>query len=149
MIDSLISKNIIKEVLSRGPTKCLVITKLPHEESYRRVDFLYTSQEEFPFAILYFTGSKIFNTVMRHEALEMGLTMNEHGLYLLGNNKKSEKVDHLFESEKDIFDYLNLEYKNPNERTDGRAVIKKTKETSETKETKKQLDAFKKMVFIF
>ena len=141
-IDDLISKGIIKEVLSRGQTKCLVITKLPHVSTSRRVDFLYTSPEEFPFAILYFTGSKIFNTVMRHEALEKGLTMNEHGLYLLTNNTsnpnnkkgtKGEKVDHIFTSEKDIFDYLDLEYKEPHERTDGRAIIKVSKITAEKK----------------
>jgi NAD-dependent DNA ligase len=138
-IDDLISKGIIKEVLSRGQTKCLVITKLPHVSTSRRVDFLYTSLEEFPFAILYFTGSKIFNTVMRHEALAKGLTMNEHGLYLLTNNPnnkkgtKGEKVDHIFTSEKDIFDYLGLEYKEPHERTDGRAIIKVSKITAEKK----------------
>ena len=141
-IDDLIFKNVIQKVLSRGQTKCLVITKLPHTTISRRVDFLYTSLDEFPFAILYFTGSKIFNTVMRHEALSKGLTMNEHGLYFMTNPKsnlksnpksiskkgeKGEKVDHIFRSEKDIFDYLGLEYKAPNERTDGRAIIKISK----------------------
>jgi DNA polymerase beta len=128
LIDVLIKKGIILEVLSRGPTKCLVIARIPGSTMARRVDFLYTSLEEFPFAILYFTGSKIFNTVMRHQALQMGLTMNEHGLYKMDNKKKGEKVNHVFREEKDIFDYLNMEYKAPNERTDGRAVIiKKTK----------------------
>ena len=123
-IDELIKKKIIVEVLSRGPTKCLVITKIPSSDSYRRVDFLYTSLEEFPFAILYFTGSKIFNTVMRHVALEKGFTMNEHGLYVMHDKKKGEKVAHQFTSEKDIFDFLGLTYKAPMERADGRAVVK-------------------------
>ena len=123
LIDALIKKGIILEVLSRGPTKCLVIARIPGSSTARRVDFLYTSLEEFPFAILYFTGSKIFNTVMRHQALQMGLTMNEHGLYKMDNKKKGEKVSHVFREEKDIFDYLNMEYKAPNERIDGRAVI--------------------------
>ena len=123
-IDSLIKTGVIQEVLSRGPTKCLVITKLPNKDTSRRVDFLYTTPEEFPFAILYFTGSKIFNTVMRHEALAKELTMNEHGLYSLVGKKKGEKVNHIFRTEQDIFDYLGLEYKAPQERTDGRAIIK-------------------------
>ena len=123
-VDDLIKIKVIQEVLSRGPTKCLVIAKLPGHTISRRVDFLYTSPEEFPFAILYFTGSKIFNTVMRHEALAKDLTMNEHGLYSLISKKKGEKVDHVFSSEQDIFDYLGLEYKAPHERTDGRAVQK-------------------------
>jgi DNA polymerase beta len=102
-IDSLIKTGVIQEVLSRGPTKCLVITKIPNKDTSRRVDFLYTTPEEFPFAILYFTGSKIFNTVMRHEALAKELTMNEHGLYSLVGKKKGEKVNHVFRTEKDIF----------------------------------------------
>ena len=114
----------IVNVLSRGQTKCLVIAKIPDSSSYRRVDFLYTTPEEYPFSILYFTGSKIFNTVMRHQALEMGFSMNEHGLYLIeAGKKKGDKVKNNFYKEKDIFDFLNLEYKTPEERIDGRSVV--------------------------
>ena len=123
-IDELIKKKIILEILSRGPTKCLVMAKIPSSDSVRRVDFLYTGLEEFPFAILYFTGSKIFNTVMRHIALENGYTMNEHGINKMEGKKKGDKVEHHFTSEKDIFDFLGLEYKAPTERIDGRAIIK-------------------------
>ena len=122
-IDLLVQEKVIVEILSRGPTKCLVIAKIPSSDSYRRVDFLYTNLEEYPFSILYFTGSKIFNTVMRHQALSMGLTMNEHGLYKMEGKKKGEKVDVIFKSEKNIFDYLHMEYKSPKERTDGRSVV--------------------------
>ena len=125
-IDELIKKKLILEVLSRGPTKCLVMAKIPSSDSVRRVDFLYTGLEEFPFAILYFTGSKIFNTVMRHIALEKGYTMNEHGINNMEGKKKGDKVSHRFKTEEDIFDFLGLEYKAPTERTDGRAVIVKS-----------------------
>lgn len=125
-VDNLIKENIILHVLSRGPTKCLVVAKIPSSNVARRVDFLYTNPEEFPFAILYFTGSKIFNTVMRHIALEKGYTMNEHGIYKMEAKKKGEKVQRTFTSEEDIFNFLGLEYKTPIERTDGRAVIVKT-----------------------
>jgi NAD-dependent DNA ligase len=136
-IDELIKENIILHVLSRGPTKCLVVARLPSSEVARRVDFLYTSPVEFPFSILYFTGSKIFNTVMRHEALQKGFTMNEHGLYKMEGKKKGEKVDVVFKDEKDIFDYLGLVYKSPVERVDGRAVIKigQTVQTGQTGQT--------------
>ena len=121
----MIQQKIIIEVLSKGSSKCLVITKLPNSPDARRVDFLYTGPDEYPFSVLYFTGSKIFNTMMRHEALTKGLTMNEHGLYTLSTDKKKkgEKVDHVFKDEKDIFDYLNMEYKTPKERVDGRAIV--------------------------
>ena len=122
-IDKLIKKGIILEVLSRGTSKCLVIAKIPTSSFARRVDFLYTSPEEYPFSVLYFTGSKIFNTVMRHQALTMDLTMNEHGMYSISGKKKGDKVVHSFKNEKDIFDYLNLVYKAPIERIDGRDVM--------------------------
>lgn len=125
-VDNLIKEKIILYVLSRGPTKCLVVTKIPSSDAARRVDFLYTNPEEFPFAILYFTGSKIFNTVMRHIALEKGYTMNEHGIYKMEAKKKGEKVQRTFTSEEDIFNFLGLEYKSPIERTDGRAIVVKT-----------------------
>jgi DNA ligase (NAD+) len=122
-IDVLIKHNIIKEVLSRGNIKCLVIGLCPGCKHARRIDFLFCNKEEFPFSILYFTGSKTFNTMMRQKALQMGYTLNEHGICRMENKVKStEKVDHVFTSEKSIFDFLKMEYKEPWERT-GLTVI--------------------------
>jgi NAD-dependent DNA ligase len=122
-IDELVNNNIIIEVLSTGPSKTLVITKLPGINIARRVDFLYSPPDEFAFAILYFTGSKIFNTVMRQHALNKGYTFNEHGIYKLENKIKGEKVGERFICEKDIFDFLGLQFKTPPERIDGRSVL--------------------------
>jgi DNA ligase (NAD+) len=130
-VDELIKEKIILEVLSRGPTKCLVITKLGEFPDARRVDFLYTSPKEYPFSVLYFTGSKIFNTVMRGRALSLGYSLNEHGMSKMQEKKKGEKavkgelVDHEFNSENDIFDFLGMVYKEPAERVDGRALVLK------------------------
>ena len=130
-VDMLIGQKIIVEVLARGSTKCLVITRLPDEPYARRVDFLYASPEEYPFAVLYFTGSKNFNTVMRARALELGYTLNEHEMSKMEpktkgeKSKKGEKVAHIFKDEKDIFDFLGLEYKTPQERVDGRSAVVK------------------------
>ena len=124
-IDILIEHKIIIEVLSRGSTKSLVIAKLPNSNIYRRVDFLYTSENEYPFSILYFTGSKMFNTVMRGYALKKGFTLNEHGISKMIDKKKSDKIEGNFKTEKDIFDFLQLEYIDPVNRKDGRAVIPK------------------------
>ena len=146
-IDTLIREKVIIEVLSRGPSKCLVIARIMPMATARRVDFLYTTKEEYPFSILYFTGSKIFNTVMRNQALTMGLTMNEHGLYKMENKKKVEKVEHNFETEKDIFKYLNMEYKEPWERVDGRAFKEITeKKALEEKAIEKPKPQKKKLI---
>lgn len=117
-IKKLLDTGIIIEVLSKGPSKCLVITKLPNSQYARRVDFLFTSPNEFPFAILYFTGSKEFNTAMRERALKMGYTLNEHGFSKMEGRKKGDKLDRVFKSEKEIFDFLKMKYKNPEERND-------------------------------
>jgi DNA ligase (NAD+) len=122
-VDGLINEKIILEVLSRGKSKCLVIAKIPGSRHARRVDFLFSSPEEYAFAILYFTGSKAFNTVMRGHALTKGYSLNEHGLSKVINKTQEEKVTQGFNSEKDIFDFLGIVYKEPIERVDGRAVV--------------------------
>ena len=122
-IDELLKKGIILELLCRGKLKTLVIAKLPGKNMPRRVDFLFSPIDEFAFAILYFTGSKIFNTVMRQHALNKGYTFNEHCMYKLENNKKVEKVCKKFNTEKEIFDFLGLEFKSPTERHDGRCIV--------------------------
>jgi DNA polymerase/3'-5' exonuclease PolX len=124
-VDGLIQRKVVIEVLSRGKSKCLAIARLQGVSGAkaRRVDFLFSSPEEYPFAILYFTGSKAFNTVMRGHALRVGYTLNEHGLSKVVDNKKEEKVVGNFGEEKDIFAFLGLEYKRPSERLDGRAVV--------------------------
>ena len=121
-VDALVERKIILEVLSRGKTKCLVITRLG-DRAARRVDFLFSSPEEFPFAILYFTGSKGFNAAMRGHALKTGVSLNEHGFSKMVAKKKEEKLDVAMKSERDIFDYLGLEYKEPVERVDSRDVV--------------------------
>jgi len=121
-LDKLIADGIVTHVLSRGSHKSLTLAKLPGMKHSRRVDFLYTSPKEYPFAILYFTGSKVFNTVMRQRALNMGYSLNEHGLYKMVAGKKGAMIDHTFPDEKSIFKFLGMKYKKPEERKDGRAV---------------------------
>ena len=87
--------------------------KINSSPYYRRIDIMYTKPEEYPFAILYFTGSGDFNVKMREYALEKGFTMNE---YSIKHTETKEKVNHKFISERDIFDFLNYEYLNPQNR---------------------------------
>jgi len=124
-VDKLVEKGIITEdgLLSRGSTKSLVVAKLPGSDTARRVDFMYTSKSEYPFAVLYFTGSKYFNTVMRGRALTMGYTLNEHGFHTMDGKKKGAKFDRVFQDEREVFKFLKMVYKEPHERIDGRSVI--------------------------
>ena len=74
---------------------------------------MYTKPEEYPFAVLYFTGSKEFNVKMRADLLERGMTLNEHSLKYTETKKP---VNHKFVSEEDIFSYLGMEYVHPCDR---------------------------------
>ena len=121
-LDLLIEKKLIIEVLSRGKVKSLAISKIA-DKTARRIDVLYTTKREFAFAILYFTGSAMFNTVMRQRALDLGYTLNEHGLYHMTNGEKGDLVDLDFPDEKSIFDFLKMEFKTPVERRGGNDVI--------------------------
>lgn len=121
-LDTLIKDKVVIEVLSRGSNKSLTIGQLPGKTP-RRLDFLYTAPDEYAFAVLYFTGSKAFNTVMRNRALKHGYTLNEHGLSIMESGKKGKKIDIKFPDEKSIFTFLNMEYKEPEQRKDGRAVV--------------------------
>jgi NAD-dependent DNA ligase len=144
-IELLIKTRIIIEVLSRGKSKCLVISRLPSikpgtninsNHVARRVDFLFCSKEEYPFSLLYFTGSKLFNTNMRAHAQTLGYSMNEHGFTLTSMKNATPLVSSTsFHSEQDIFTFLNLEFVSPIERNMGdlnyikKALKEPTKET--------------------
>ena len=124
-IKSLIDKNILVEMLTDGKVKKLTIARLNDKSKARRIDFLYSPPNEYAFAILYFTGSKAFNVVMRKRATSLDLTLNEHGLSNMKDKVKKDKLENSFPDEKSIFDFLSLEYKKPEERKDGRDVIVK------------------------
>ena len=140
VLDKLIKNNIITDVLSRGKTKSLTMVQINKDLPFRRVDFLYTPPKEYPFALLYFTGSKIFNTIVRQKALNQKLTLNEHGLSHMNKGVKGDKLEQEFLDEKSILNFLGIEYKNPEERIDARSVVmiddkKSIPEDSNIKET--------------
>ena len=143
-INSLIEINYVIEILSKGKVKSLAISQLKGYPA-RRIDFMFTPKEEFPFAILYFTGSKEFNTVMRQQALNMGYSMNEHGFTDL---KTKKKLNFNLSTEKDVFKFLNIEYKHPTERIDGTSVVitmaAATKTTNNAFPVTKMIALFKK-----
>ncbi len=113
-------RGVVVETLSQGPIKSLTIACLPGKDTYfRRVDFLYSPPNEYYFAILYFTGSKWFNTAMRQRALDLGYSLNEHGFT---NKENGNKVEINVSSEKDIFTFLKMSYKAPEERIDCNSV---------------------------
>ena len=107
------------ETLSRGKKKFMGICKLT--DICRRIDIMFTKPEEYPFAILYFTGSMEFNVKMRTELLERGMSLNEYGLKQIqeienGGQKKINITNHKCKTEEDVFKYLEYDYVHPRER---------------------------------
>lgn len=118
----LLDTKYLTDVLALGEMKCLGVCRV--KEKYRRIDFLLTPEDEFPFALLYFTGSKQFNIAMRRYAQEeMNLSLNEYGFQTSHGWEANIEI----KSEEDIFEELGLQYIIPSERIDERAIIPKKK----------------------
>ncbi len=111
-IDKLKEANYLVDDLARGPKKYNGMCRYGRN-ACRRIDIMYTKPCEYPFAIMYFTGSMEFNTMVRQKCLDRGLSLNE---YSLKDNNTKKVVDHKFVLEKDIFDYLGMEYVEPEKR---------------------------------
>ena len=80
----------------------------------RRLDILITYPEEFAYAELYFTGSKEHNIKIRNQARLLGYTLNEKRLEKIIND--GINIPYM-KNEKDIFEFLNMEYVEPFNRT--------------------------------
>lgn len=113
VIDTLKQEGYITDVFAEGGKKCLAVCKLKRYKRYRRIDLLYTSKKQYPFAVLYFTGDANFNVSMRSYCMTKGLSLSEHGIK---DDKTGEIIDIEAKTEKDIFDYVGLEYVAPKDR---------------------------------
>jgi DNA polymerase beta len=112
----------LTELLAVGPKKCMGIGRLHPDSPARRIDLLLTPEAEYPYALLYFTGSDKFNIGMRQGALELGYTMNEHGMK--PKAAPGAAVPKMKE-ESDIFDFLGYVYVPPTQRTEEGVLRKK------------------------
>ena len=66
----------VENIIARGDTKVSVFLKAGINADLRIV-----SPREFPFALHHFTGSKEHNVAMRSRAKQLGIKMNEYGLF--------------------------------------------------------------------
>lgn len=119
MIENLKNKGILREHFSYGSSKWMGMGLI--DKMHRRIDILNVSKEEYPFALMYFTGSQEFNEALRGHAKTMGYTLNEHGLKHIDTKSN---VIHEFTNEEDIFNFLNIDYHKPEDRIQGRFKVK-------------------------
>jgi len=92
------------DVSSHGDTKSSIILRAGMQCDLRTV-----TEEEYPYALLYFTGSKEHNVELRTIAKKKGLKVNEYGIF-----KGEKKI--ACRSEKEIYEALGFSYVPPEAR---------------------------------
>ena len=117
LLERLTIRNIIIDTLTmsdKNDVNCEIfmgICKLNEQSLHRRIDIKVYEKSFFPFAILYFTGSAYFNRSIRLYAKYMGLHLSDKEL---SYRKNGEKI--FCENEREIFEKLGIEFKEPCDR---------------------------------
>ncbi len=76
VMDAFTKAEFVRDIIALGDTKSSIYTDMGMQ-----VDLRVVKPEEYPYALQHFTGSKEHNVSLRHRAKEMGLKMNEYGLF--------------------------------------------------------------------
>src|SRR5438067_867364 len=103
----------ILKVIAKGDTKASVLLQGGIQSDLRVV-----TDAEFPFALMYFTGSKEHNIVMRQRAIERGLRLNEYGLFRSQVETRDPKLLEGCRTEEEVFQKLDLHFVPPEMRED-------------------------------
>ncbi|NDB83487.1 MAG: hypothetical protein EB127_12285 [Alphaproteobacteria bacterium] len=85
---------------------CMIKQQGKKTNTARRIDIRFIPYNSYGAAILYFTGSKNFNTQMRSWALGRGYSLNEYGLK---NTKDNTLI--ACKTEEEVFKILEYPYK--------------------------------------
>ncbi|HEY1718565.1 MAG TPA: DNA polymerase/3'-5' exonuclease PolX [Verrucomicrobiae bacterium] len=113
VIEFFVSQPGIIKVTAKGETKASVIL-----EGGIQSDLRVVSDKEFPFALMYFTGGKEHNIVMRQRAIARGLRLNEYGLFKSKEETRDAKLLVPCKTEEEIFGELDLPFIEPELRED-------------------------------
>jgi DNA polymerase (family X) len=113
VIEFFASQPGILSVLAKGETKTSVLL-----EGGIQCDLRVVSEAEFSSALMYFTGSKQHNIIMRQRAIDRGLRLNEYGLFRSKEETRDPKLLVKCKTEEEIFDQLGLHYIPPELRED-------------------------------
>ncbi len=95
----------VEKVLAKGSTKASVRLK-----DHTQADLRVVPEEQFAFALLYFTGSKEHNIAMRKRANDMGYSLSEYGLEPIKARHPKPLLKKKLLTEKAIFEAFGLSY---------------------------------------
>ncbi|HKI72869.1 MAG TPA: DNA polymerase/3'-5' exonuclease PolX, partial [Verrucomicrobiae bacterium] len=113
VIEFFTSQPGVVSVSAKGDTKASVIL-----QGGIQADLRVVSDAEFPYALMYFTGNKEHNIVMRQRAIERGLRLNEYGLFKAKEETRDPKLLVRCKTEEEIYQQLDLPYIPPELRED-------------------------------
>ncbi len=113
VIDFFTKRPGVLNVIAKGETKASVLL-----EGGIQSDLRVVSDAEFPFALMYFTGNKEHNIIMRQRAIQRGLRLNEYGLFRSKEETRDPKLLVKCNTEEEIFQELGLNYVPPECRED-------------------------------
>ncbi|WDV48013.1 DNA polymerase/3'-5' exonuclease PolX [Clostridiaceae bacterium M8S5] len=91
----------VKEIIAKGETKSSVVLV-----NGMNADIRVVNDDEYPYALHHFTGSKEHNTALRHVAKKHGLKINEYGIF---NGQQKIKC----KDEVDFFKVFDMKYIHP------------------------------------
>lgn len=113
IMDAFVNLPCVMQVTARGDTRSSIVVAdgAGTDRVVMNVDLRVLPDEDFAFALHYFTGSKEHNIRMRQRAIDRGLKLSEYGLE--GHGKKIKA-----RTEADIFKALGLDYIPPELRED-------------------------------
>lgn len=103
---------LVESIIAQGATKCSVLLK-----SGVQCDLRVVTVEEYPFALVYFTGSKEHNVRLRSRALEYGWSLNEYSFTPV-KGRDLKKPSFKVKEEKDVYSALDLQFIPPELRED-------------------------------
>lgn len=98
-----------KHIYTIGPEKVSMIYSLPGSRIYTKLDIMGANVDNWVCYLLYLTGSREHNIMMRRRAKELNYLLNQNGLYRDG-------IPIEIKSEKEIFTILDIPYSPPNRR---------------------------------
>ena len=107
----LVEKKIIVETLSDGNQKSIYI--ICYKSKYYQMDVAFIKDEQLPWYLLYFGSSQSFSKKIRLMASKKGYRLNEKGLF---DKNTGKRINFYPNIEKDIFDFLEIEYVLPKDR---------------------------------
>ena len=117
IIKYLQEKNVIYDVLSLGEVKFqgTYWSNAPDPTGIlRKIDIRWVPIQDYTTSLLHATGSGQFNVYLRQRALDMGMTLSEHGLYEYSGGRKGNRIE--TPTEADVFKQLGLDYIEPKDR---------------------------------